>query len=227
MIEYAGPIFIHALVPLLRPLLYRNATFNTLNTPFSTLQQLSMGMIIAHFIKRELETLFIHKFSSNTMPLFNLFKNSAHYWVLSGFNLAYWIYSPTSPTAAPSNPLITAVGLALFLFGELANLSTHLTLSNLRTRGGTERGIPRGFGFGFVTCPNYFFEIVAWIGVCLVSWSWSAVLFTVVAWWQMQQWATDKERAYRKEFGAAYRPKQWVLTPGIPAPKVRAAAKAI
>ena len=29
------------------------------------------------------------------MPAFNIFKNSGHYWILSGFNLAYFIYGPS------------------------------------------------------------------------------------------------------------------------------------
>jgi very-long-chain enoyl-CoA reductase len=51
-------------------------------------------MIMAHFIKREIETLFVHRFSHSTMPFFNVFKNSFHYHALSGINLAYWVYGP-------------------------------------------------------------------------------------------------------------------------------------
>jgi very-long-chain enoyl-CoA reductase len=55
---------------------------------------LAMVLAVLHFLKREYETIFVHRFSMPTMPLRNIFKNSSHYWILSGFNLAYWIYSP-------------------------------------------------------------------------------------------------------------------------------------
>lgn len=51
-------------------------------------------MIILHFLKREYETMFVHRFSSSTMPFSNLPKNCFHYWILSGVNLAYWVYRP-------------------------------------------------------------------------------------------------------------------------------------
>ena len=175
-----------------------------------------MAMVVLHFIKREFETIFVHKFSANTMPAFNIFKNSGHYWGLSGFNLAYWLYAPTALAAKPSFALstpITYAGIALYIYGELSNLYTHLTLSSLRSRGGTERGIPTGYGFNWVTCPNYLFETIAWVGICLVSRSWSTVLFTVVAWAQMQQWARQKERQYRTDFGDRYKKHKHVLLP--------------
>ncbi|KAF2263246.1 synaptic glyco protein SC2 [Lojkania enalia] len=209
IIEYLGPLFIHPLFYYGRPFIYGTSA------PPSELQKLSFMMVMLHFLKREFETFFVHRFSSSTMPFFNVFKNSGHYWLLSGLNMAYWIYNPNAPTARPSNPVITYIGIAHFVIGELANLSTHYTLKNLRRPGSTDRGIPQGLCFNLVTCPNYWFETMAWIGMTLVSWSLSSVLFTAVAFYTMALWAKKKERRYRKEFGDKYKRKRFVILPGI------------
>lgn len=210
VIEYFGPILIHLAIPLLlRNFIYSSAR------PLSTSQWLSMSMIVAHFLKREYETLYVHKFSLSTMPFFNIFKNSAHYWLISGLNIAYWIYAPTSYTAL-SGPIVNYMNIAgtvLYLFGEISNFKTHLTLSNLRSPGGTERGIPTGYGFDLVTCPNYLFELIAWTGIALVSKSSSTLIFNVIAWAQMHQWAIKKEKALRTEFPDKYKKKKCVLLP--------------
>lgn len=174
-----------------------------------------MAIIVLHFVKREYETLYIHKFSLTTMPFRNVFKNSAHYWLLSGVNIAYWIYSPTSYTAL-SSPFIDKVniaGLILYVFGEASNLHTHITLSNLRSTGGTERGIPQGYGFSLVTCPNYLFETISWIGILLVTKSLSTAIFLAFSFGQMYPWAVKKEKALRAEFGDKYKKKKYVIIP--------------
>lgn len=203
-------MLIHPLFYLLRPYIYSNAPAHA-----SSLQTLSCVLITLHFVKRELETLFVHRFSSATMPAFNIFKNSGHYWVFAGVNIAYWIYKPTAPTAGSSNPLITYVAVLMYIVGELGNLSNHLTLRGLRSTGGTERGIPQGLGFGLVTCPNYMFETLAWTGMWLTTWSLSTGLFIVIAVAQMAMWAKKKERRYRKEFGDKYQRKSFGMLPGI------------
>ena len=147
--------------------------------------------------------------------MMNILKNSAHYWLLAGANIAFWTYRQNAPAAQESNPVITFPGLALFVLGEIGNLVNHLTLRGLRSSGGTERGIPRGLGFELVTCPNYTFETLAWIGIALITWSWSTVLFAVVAVSQMGLWAGKKERRYRREFGDKYKKKRSVILPGI------------
>lgn len=174
-------------------------------------------MIVLHFIKREYETLYVHKFSLSTMPFRNVFKNSAHYWLLSGLNIAYWIYSPSSYTAlsGPTIDILNIVGVVLYVFGEISNLSTHATLSNLRSPGGTERGIPQGYGFNLVTCPNYLFETISWIGVLLVTRSAATALFLAVSFAQMCDWAVKKEKALRNEFPDKYKRKKYVLLPGL------------
>ncbi|KFA61174.1 hypothetical protein S40285_02175 [Stachybotrys chlorohalonatus IBT 40285] len=209
-IEYLGPLAIHAAFVAGRSSIYKNGS-----SPMSSSQWLAFAMFMGHFLKREFETLFIHKFSANTMPLRNIFKNCGHYWALSGLLSAYFVYSPTSLAATANPAAIDAVATALFLFGEVGNALVHLYLASLRSAGGTERKIPVGYGFNLVTCPNYMYEIVAWLGVIAVTRSWAVVVFIVVGAVQMYAWAKGKERAYRTEFGERYKKKRYVILPGL------------
>ena len=204
LVEYLGPMIIHPVLFALLPC-----------SPPSTAQTLSCALITLHFVKRELETLFLHRFSAATMPARNIFKNSAHYWLLAGANIAYWVYKSNSPTARQQNPIIICAGVLLFILGEAGNLSTHITLRNLRSAGGKERGIPDGLGFSLVTCPNYMFETIAWTGISLVTWSLSTLVFVLVAVGQMGVWASGKEKKYRREFGDRYMKKRSVMLPGV------------
>ncbi|CCE30099.1 hypothetical protein E4U22_001262 [Claviceps purpurea] len=210
VIEYLGPILLHAAVVAARPYLFKDGA-----NSMSSTQWLSFGMIVAHFIKRELETLFVHKFSANTMPVFNIFKNSFFYWAISGLLCAVSIYSPRSLAARAEQPLIDLVGLALYLFSETGNALVHLYLSSLRSPGGTERKIPSGYGFSLVTCPNYMYEILAWAGIIIVSRDWSVALFISIGAAQMYTWAKGKEMAYRKEFPDKYKKKRYGILPGL------------
>jgi very-long-chain enoyl-CoA reductase len=215
VVEYIGPLLIHPLVYALRPLFYRYPHRESFPPP-TELQTLSLILICTHFVKREMETLFIHRFSAATMPLRNIFKNSFHYWILSGCFIAAFTYGPGSRTAAGDiNSLVVYTGVALFVIGELGNLSTHLTLRGLRSSGGKERGIPKGLGFDLVTCPNYMFEAVAWVGMTLVTQNLATLVFTLISIAQMSVWAKKKEKKYRNEFGDKYKKKRFGMLPGL------------
>lgn len=172
-------------------------------------------MIMLHFIKREYETLFVHRFSASTMPFFNIFKNSFFYWAISGLLCAYSIYHPSSLAARADAPALDGLGVLLYLFGEVSNGMVHYYLSTLRSVGGTERKIPVGRSFTFVTCPNYMFEVLSWVGVIIVSRDWTVALFITIGIMQMYPWAKGKESAYRKEFGDKYKKKRYVMLPGL------------
>ncbi|KAK8134638.1 3-oxo-5-alpha-steroid 4-dehydrogenase domain-containing protein [Apiospora sp. TS-2023a] len=224
LIEYFGPLLFHPIFLGLRSYVYPAIypyVENYVPMPnynggaLSVSQQLTFACIMLHFLKREFETAFIHKFSASTMPAFNVFRNSFFYWAFAGFLAALEVYAPFSPAAKAENLSIDGLGLALFCFGEFMNFRVHYYLSTLRSPGGTERQIPRGLGFELVTSPNYMYEILSWIGVILISRSPSVALFISVGSMYMFTWGKGKERAYRKEFGDKYKKKRFVMLPGL------------
>jgi very-long-chain enoyl-CoA reductase len=155
-----------------------------------------------HYAKRLFETVFIHRFSHATMPIFNIFKNSMYYWGFAAF-VAYFVNHPLY--TAPSINQVYA-GLAGFVLGELGNFSIHVALRNLRPPGTKERRIPFPTSnpftllFKFVSCPNYTYEVCSWIGFTVMAQSLPALLFTAAGFYQMAVWALGKHRNYKKEF---------------------------
>jgi 3-oxo-5-alpha-steroid 4-dehydrogenase 1 len=71
------------------------------------------------------------------------------------------------------------LGLALFIGGAWINQHSDLLLINLRKPGETGYKIPGGGFFRWVSCPNFFGEIVEWGGFALMAWNWPAVSFFI------------------------------------------------
>lgn len=77
-------------------------------------------MAMGHYIKREVETAFVHRFSNETMPLANLFKNSTGYWILFGIFTMYYFLDPR--LAQESSVTKDTLMAVLFVVFELLNL---------------------------------------------------------------------------------------------------------
>ncbi|ROV86865.1 hypothetical protein VPNG_10402 [Cytospora leucostoma] len=218
LVEYFGPILVHALIYNIRPQLakidpyfYKDAD----KIPPTLVQTIVLYMFLAHFTKRELETAFLHKFSASTMPAFNIFRNSFFYWFFAGLLSAYFIYSPNSLAARTELGPLDYVCIAVFLTCETCNFIVHKHLAGLRKPGGTEKGIPSCIGSSLVTAPNYMFEVIAWVAVILFSREWAVVVFICVGITYMAEWSRDKEKALRATFGDKYKNKRYTMLPGL------------
>jgi len=198
--EYAGPLAIYAWMHT-RPWLFYGAEAAT--KPYSLCATVAVACYTLHYAKRLLETVFVHRFSHGTMPVFNLFKNCSYYW---GFT-AYVAYHVNHPLFTAPSDLQLYAGLAAFTFCELGNLSCHLALRWLRPPGSTVRSIPHPHAalpptllFNWVSCPNYTFEVGAWVSFSVMTQCLPAFLFTLAGFYQMAVWAKGKHRNYLKEF---------------------------
>ncbi|GFQ93866.1 probable very-long-chain enoyl-CoA reductase art-1 [Trichonephila clavata] len=199
LLEYAGPLALYVATYLRPPFIYgADAT-----KPMHPVINIAVACWVFHYSKRLLETLYVHRFSHATMPLRNLFKNCSYYWAF-GFFIGYYANHPLY--TAPTCQMQIYGSLAAFILAELGNLSIHLALRNLRPEGSNERKIPVPTGnpftwlFNLVSCPNYTYEVMAWISFSVMTNCLPAGLFTLAGFYQMAVWAQGKHRNYKKEF---------------------------
>ncbi|GLV42211.1 Sc2 [Carabus blaptoides fortunei] len=206
--EYAGPMFVYLWL-YQRPWIF----YGDVDSTMSYTSTIACACWSLHYLKRLLETLFIHRFSHATMPLRNLFKNCSYYWLFTMY-VAYYVNHPlyTEPMT-----LQMYIGLAGFLFSEFGNLSIHVALRNLRPPGTTTRKIPQPTGnpftilFDYVSCPNYLYEFMSWGSFTLLTQCLPAGLFALAGMFQMTIWALGKHKNYKKEFPSYPRNRKAII----------------
>ncbi|CAI0442343.1 unnamed protein product [Linum tenue] len=127
--------------------------------------------LAVHFLKRLLETLFLHKYSG-TMAVESAIPISLSYFSIT----AITIYAQRLTEATIPEPAVDLklYGVALFVVGIAGNFYHHYLLSKLRSDRGEnsknkEYKIPKGGMFELVICPHYLFEIIGFYGIALVS----------------------------------------------------------
>ncbi|KAK6138006.1 hypothetical protein DH2020_028260 [Rehmannia glutinosa] len=118
-----------------------------------------------HFLKRDLEVLFLHKFSGFTV-LETAVIISATY-LASAASMVYFQHQ-TQGFPEPSIDL-KYVGVVVFMLGTCGNFYHHYLLSKLREKSDKGYKIPQGGLFSLVICPHYLFEILTFIGISFIS----------------------------------------------------------
>jgi protein-S-isoprenylcysteine O-methyltransferase Ste14 len=99
---------------------------------------------------------------------------------LNGYANGTFLASATPfPVEGPFPQIRLYVGIALFAAGFLIHVWADHNLRNLRAPGEGGYKIPRGGLFGYVSSPNYFGEIIEWLGWALATWSLPGLGFAV------------------------------------------------
>ncbi|TKY65897.1 Steroid 5-alpha-reductase DET2 [Spatholobus suberectus] len=95
------------------------------------------------------------------------------------------------------------LGLSVFVFGMGINVWADRVLLRLKSEG---KGyvVPRGGLFELVACPNYFGEIVEWLGWAVMTWSWAGLGFFLYTFANLGPRARANRRWYLEKFGEDY-----------------------
>ena len=92
------------------------------------------------------------------------------------------------------------VGVVLFLAGYALNQQSDIILRRLRAPGESGYRIPHGGGYRLVSCPNYFGELVEWLGWAMLTWSPAGLVFFLWSAANLVPRARSHHRWYREHF---------------------------
>jgi len=158
----------------------------------SVIQMTVFDALLFHFAKRVLEALFLHKYSGAATV-------SATMFVAVFYSFVAGMISFLNAQTIPAMDGLFYAGLVFFAFGEAGNFYHHKLLADLRKdREGYH--IPQGGLFEYVTCPHYFFELVSWFGVALLS----RHLFALMAFVAMTAYLVARSAKTRQWYQARF-----------------------
>jgi len=91
-------------------------------------------------------------------------------------------------------------GTTLFMCGYVINRQSDAVLNKLRSTDDTSYKIPYGSMYQWISCPNYFGEIVLWIGWAIATWSLPGLAFCLWTIANLAPRAKAHHRWYRDHF---------------------------
>ena len=121
--------------------------------------------------------------------LINGFINGYYFGTISGGYTLEWLYD-----------IRFILGGILFLTGMVINLKSDNMLLALRKSTANGYSIPTGGLFNYVSCPNFFGEILEWTGFAIMTWSPAALAFAIWTCVNLIPRALDHHQWYKEHF---------------------------
>jgi 3-oxo-5-alpha-steroid 4-dehydrogenase 1 len=133
----------------------------------------------------------------------NAYLNGRYLFTLSGGYDNGWLLTPQF-----------ICGAALFITGFIINRKADDDLRNLRKPGESGYKIPDSGLYRWISCPNYFGEILTWVGWAVATWSLPGLAFAVFTVANLAPRARAHHLWYKRQF-ADYPPRRKALVPAL------------
>jgi 3-oxo-5-alpha-steroid 4-dehydrogenase 1 len=158
------------------------------------------GLFLLHYANRSLVYPFRIKTKGKRMPVMVVLM-AVVFNMVNGSILGYFMGNiQTAYVPAWMTDFRFISGTLLFFAGMLINLSADEKLISLRRDNPDQYRIPESGLFKLISCPNFFGEIVEWLGYAILCWSLPAFSFFIWTFCNLVPRALDHHRWYRQQF---------------------------
>lgn len=157
-----------------------------------------MGLWQLHYVQRTFIYPLRIRAGKKRTPLVVVLSATA-FQTLNAWVNARWVSELGSYPASWLTSPAFVIGAALFLLGFALNLHSDTILIRLRADGPGYR-IPRGGLFRWISCPNYFAEMLEWTGWAILTWSLAGAAFACYTVANLLPRALEHHRWYQREF---------------------------
>lgn len=164
----------------------------------STINKLLLGCFMLHYAMRSF--IYSVQLGNGTPSEWYLTAPAFLYCSYNGFMQSYYLLCLAEYPASYYQSINFVLGVLLFFCGIAINIHSDNIITHLRKPGETDYKIPRGGLFEYVSCANYFGEIMEWCGFALATLSYPAFSFAVSTALFLGMRALDHHRFYLKKF---------------------------
>ena len=168
---------------------------------------------LTHYIHRTFIYPFVIDMTSPKMPI--SIAISAFCFNIVNVNIqAFGIFYFTSYSSDWLSSNTFFIGLSLFFIGMFINIRSDYLIVGLRKKMGPGYHLPNKFLHKYISSPNYFGEIIEWIGWAVLTWSISGLVFLVWTIANLFPRAIANHKWYQKKF-SSYPKDRKAIIPGI------------
>jgi protein-S-isoprenylcysteine O-methyltransferase Ste14 len=170
-----------------------------------------------HYLQRSIFYPLIMPSSAKKMPI-SVPLLAITFNTLNGFNNGFGLYQVLAERYQSSTYFTSPnfiVGTVIFFVGMFINIQSDQILRNLRRQGENDYKVPYGGLHNYVASPNYFGEIVEWIGWGILTNSLCGFAFAIFSFANLAPRAISHRRWYSEKFKEAYPASRKAVIPFI------------
>ena len=172
-----------------------------------------LSLWLLHYVHRSFIYPFVIDMTNPKMPI--SIAVSAFFFNIVNVNLqAFGIYYLTDYSQDWMYSYIFFFGLFIFLIGMYINIKSDYLIVALRRDKGPGYHLPSKFMHKYISSPNYFGEIIEWLGWAILTWSISGAVFALWTIANLFPRALAHHKWYKEKFDD-YPSNRKAIIPGI------------